>query len=165
MTQTMKKLVPFLSVIVLMCSAAVALAQGTTSDDYPKVEVFAGYSALGEANSRGLSVGPTAGLTAITPPQADLKLRSPGILASISESRVTSQPISVMTQAVAPLPLALPPALRSRKTFNSRLVFTIFWQARNSRPATAVASHPWRMRWPAWRIRAPHLRFQHSLFF
>ncbi|MEK6283358.1 MAG: outer membrane beta-barrel protein [Acidobacteriota bacterium] len=60
MTQTMKKLVPFLSVIVLMCSAAVALAQGTTSDDYPKVEVFAGYSALGEANSGRITFGPTA---------------------------------------------------------------------------------------------------------
>lgn len=61
MTQTMKKLVPFLSVIVLMCSAAVALAQGTTSDDYPKVEVFVGYSALGEANSgRRITFGPTA---------------------------------------------------------------------------------------------------------
>lgn len=61
MPQTMKKLVPFLSVIVLMCSAAVALAQGTTSDDYPKVEVFAGYSALGEANSGGrINFGPTA---------------------------------------------------------------------------------------------------------
>ena len=63
MTQTMKKLVPFLSVIVLMCSATVALAQGTTADNYPKVEVFAGYSALGEANSRGISFGPTASIS------------------------------------------------------------------------------------------------------
>ena len=62
MPKTMKKLVPFLSAIVLMCSAASALAQGT--DDYPKVEVFAGYSALGEANSRGISFGPTASITA-----------------------------------------------------------------------------------------------------
>jgi hypothetical protein len=61
MPQTMKMLVPFLSVMVLMCSAAVALAQGTTSDDYPKVEVFAGYSALGEANGTGrITFGPTA---------------------------------------------------------------------------------------------------------
>lgn len=64
MPQTMKKLVPFLSVIVLMCASASALAQGTTSDDYPRVEVFAGYSALGEANSRGISFGPTASTTA-----------------------------------------------------------------------------------------------------
>jgi opacity protein-like surface antigen len=59
-SQTVKKLVPFLSVIVLMCSATVALAQGTTSDDYPRVEVFAGYSALGEVNSGRISFGPTA---------------------------------------------------------------------------------------------------------
>src|ERR1700754_3653658 len=60
-SQTVKKLVPFLSVIVLMCSATVALAQSTTSDDYPKVEVFAGYSALGEANNSGrIILGPTA---------------------------------------------------------------------------------------------------------
>jgi hypothetical protein len=62
MTETMKKLVPFLSVMVLMCPAAVALAQGTTSDDYPKVEVFAGYSALGEANSGRITFGPTASI-------------------------------------------------------------------------------------------------------
>src|ERR1051325_11243646 len=59
-SQTVKKLVPFLSVIVLMCSATVALAQGTTSDDYPRVEVFAGYSALGEAHSGRITFGPTA---------------------------------------------------------------------------------------------------------
>jgi len=59
----MKKLVPFLSVIVLMYASASAFAQGTTSDDYPRVEVFAGYSALGEANSRGISFSPTASTT------------------------------------------------------------------------------------------------------
>ena len=64
MPQTMKKLVPFLSVIVLMYASASAFAQGTTSDDYPRVEVFAGYSALGEANSRGISFSPTARATA-----------------------------------------------------------------------------------------------------
>ena len=62
MTQTMKKPVPFLSVIVLMCASASALAQGTTSGDYPKVEVFAGYSALGEANNsrNRITFSPTA---------------------------------------------------------------------------------------------------------
>jgi opacity protein-like surface antigen len=61
MPQTMKQLVPFLSVIVLMCASASALAQRTTADEYPKVEVFAGYSALGEANSgRRITFGPTA---------------------------------------------------------------------------------------------------------
>jgi len=56
----MEKLVPFLSVIVLMCASASAFAQGTTSDDYPKFEVFAGYSALGETGSRVISLGPNA---------------------------------------------------------------------------------------------------------
>jgi len=60
MPQTMKKLVPFLSVVVLMCASASALAQGTTSNDYPKVEVFVGYSALGESGSRVISLGPNA---------------------------------------------------------------------------------------------------------
>jgi len=59
----MEKLVPFLSVIVLMCASASALAQGTTPGDYPKVEVFAGYSALGETGSRIISLGPNAGVT------------------------------------------------------------------------------------------------------
>jgi opacity protein-like surface antigen len=43
--------------VLLMCSAASALAQQPNKDDYPKVEVFVGYSALGEANSRGISLG------------------------------------------------------------------------------------------------------------
>jgi opacity protein-like surface antigen len=63
-SQTVKKLVPFLSVIILMCSAAVALAQGTKSDDYPKIEVFAGYSALGEINSGRIDFGSTASISA-----------------------------------------------------------------------------------------------------
>jgi opacity protein-like surface antigen len=60
MPQTVKKLVPFLGVIVLMCASTSALAQGTTSGVYPKVEVFAGYSASGEANNPRISFGPTA---------------------------------------------------------------------------------------------------------
>src|SRR5688572_26517314 len=64
MTQTMKKLVPFLSVIVLMYTSTVALAQSTAPVDYPKLEVFAGYSALGEAGSRGISFGPNSSLGA-----------------------------------------------------------------------------------------------------
>lgn len=63
MPQTMKKLVPFLSVIVLMCASTTALAQGTTPGDYPKLEVFAGYSALGEVNSGLISFGPTASIS------------------------------------------------------------------------------------------------------
>src|SRR4030095_4166739 len=61
MSQTMKMLVPFLSVIVLMCASSSALAQGTTSDDYPRVEVFGGYSALGDDHSgRRITFSPTA---------------------------------------------------------------------------------------------------------
>jgi opacity protein-like surface antigen len=47
----------FCSVLVLMCSAAIASAQNANKDEYPKIEVFAGYSALGEAGSRGISFG------------------------------------------------------------------------------------------------------------
>jgi len=60
MPQTMEKLVPFLSVIVLMCASASALAQATTSNEHPKFEFFAGYSALGETGSRVISLGPNA---------------------------------------------------------------------------------------------------------
>ncbi len=60
MPQTIKRLVPFLSVIVLMCASASALAQGTTSNEHPKFEFFAGYSALGETGSRVISLGPNA---------------------------------------------------------------------------------------------------------
>jgi opacity protein-like surface antigen len=45
------------SVLVLMCSGAIASAQNANKDEYPKIEVFAGYSALGEAGSRGISFG------------------------------------------------------------------------------------------------------------
>jgi len=62
MPQTMEKLVPFLSVIVLMCASASALAQATTSNEHPKFEFFAGYSALGETGSRVISLGPNAGV-------------------------------------------------------------------------------------------------------
>ena len=60
MPQTMEKLVPFLSVIVLMCATASALAQDTTSNEHPKFEFFAGYSAIGETGSRVISLGPNA---------------------------------------------------------------------------------------------------------
>ena len=65
MPQTTKKfgLCLLVYAIVLMFSAASALAQGTKTDDYPKLEVFAGYSALGEASSRGIRFGPSASIT------------------------------------------------------------------------------------------------------
>src|SRR3981081_1284826 len=65
MPQLKKTLALRLSVgaVVLMCSAASALAQQPNKDDYPKVEVFLGYSALGEANSRGISFGANRSVT------------------------------------------------------------------------------------------------------
>ena len=45
------------STALLLCSALVASAQKPNPDEYPKFEVFAGYSAIGEANSRGISFG------------------------------------------------------------------------------------------------------------
>ena len=48
------------STALLLCSALVASAQNTKPDEYPKVEVFAGYSALGETGSRVISLGPNA---------------------------------------------------------------------------------------------------------
>jgi opacity protein-like surface antigen len=51
------------STALLLCSALVAPAQKPNPDEYPKFEVFAGYSAIGEANSRGIGFG-TAGIMA-----------------------------------------------------------------------------------------------------
>ena len=45
------------STALLLCSGLVGSAQTPKPDEYPKVEVFAGYSAFGEANSRGISFG------------------------------------------------------------------------------------------------------------
>ena len=46
--------------MILMCASA--LAQGTTSNDCPKVEVFVGYSALGGAGGGGISFGSNRGV-------------------------------------------------------------------------------------------------------
>jgi opacity protein-like surface antigen len=54
----------FCSVLVLICLVPVALAQNANKDEYPKVEIFAGYSALGEAGSRGISFGPNGSVRA-----------------------------------------------------------------------------------------------------
>ena len=62
-SQTMKRLVPFLSVTLMMCASASAWAQGTPTDEYPRVGVFAGYSALGEVNGNSISFGPTASIS------------------------------------------------------------------------------------------------------
>jgi opacity protein-like surface antigen len=62
MAQSMKTLVPFLSMIILLCATASALAQGTTSANYPKVEIFAGYSAQGDADAGLITFGPTASI-------------------------------------------------------------------------------------------------------
>lgn len=50
--------------VALMCLGSPALAQLQNIPDYPKVEIFVGYSGLGEANSRGISFGPTASVGA-----------------------------------------------------------------------------------------------------
>ena len=52
------------STALLLCSALVVSAQNTKPDEYPKVEVFVGYSALGEANSRGISLAPNSSVPA-----------------------------------------------------------------------------------------------------
>jgi opacity protein-like surface antigen len=46
-----------LCVGLLMCPTALALGQGGNTDGYPKFEFFGGYSALGDADSRGISFG------------------------------------------------------------------------------------------------------------
>ncbi len=52
------------STALLLCSTLVASAQNTKPDEYPKVEVFVGYSALGEANGPGISLAPNSSLPA-----------------------------------------------------------------------------------------------------
>ena len=44
--------------------ALVGSAQSTNPDEYPKFEVFAGYSALGEANGPGISFAPNSSVPA-----------------------------------------------------------------------------------------------------
>src|SRR4029453_4907718 len=48
---------------LFLCSALVGSAQSPSPDEYPKWEFFAGYSAHGEANGRGISFG-TASINA-----------------------------------------------------------------------------------------------------
>jgi opacity protein-like surface antigen len=52
------------STTLLLGSALLVLAQSPNPDEYPKVEVFVGYSALGEANSPGVSFGPNSSVGA-----------------------------------------------------------------------------------------------------
>ena len=54
----------FFGALFLMCSVPVALAQYANKHEYPKVEIFAGYSALGEAGSRGIGFGPNRSVVA-----------------------------------------------------------------------------------------------------
>ena len=48
------------STALLLCSALLVSAQSPTPNEHPKVEVFVGYSALGESGSRAISLGPNA---------------------------------------------------------------------------------------------------------
>jgi len=50
---------PFCTAL-LLGSALVGSAQSPTPNEHPKVEVFVGYSALGESGSRAISFGPNA---------------------------------------------------------------------------------------------------------
>jgi opacity protein-like surface antigen len=50
--------------VLLLCSALLGSAQSPNPDEYPKVEVFVGYSFLGEAGSRGISFGPNGSIGA-----------------------------------------------------------------------------------------------------
>ncbi len=52
------------STALLLCSTLLGSAQSPTPDESPKVEVFVGYSALGEAGSRGISFGPNSSIEA-----------------------------------------------------------------------------------------------------
>ena len=52
------------STALLLSSAILGSAQSPNPDEYPKVEFFVGYSALGEANSRGISFGPNSSVSA-----------------------------------------------------------------------------------------------------
>ena len=51
------------STALLPCSALLVSAQSTKPDEYPKVEIFVGYSALGESGSRAISFGPNASVS------------------------------------------------------------------------------------------------------
>ena len=62
MTHATNTVAIFVFALVLTCSAASAFAQSSTTAEYPKFEFFAGYSALGESDSRGIDLGPNAAL-------------------------------------------------------------------------------------------------------
>ena len=51
-----------LTVVIALYSVTFALAQNTSNAEYPKVEVFVGYSALGDNNQR-VNFSSTAGVT------------------------------------------------------------------------------------------------------
>jgi len=51
------------STALLLCSALLVSAQSPNSNEHPKFEFFAGYSALGETGSRVISLGPNAGVS------------------------------------------------------------------------------------------------------
>jgi len=53
---------PFCTAL-LLGSAFFGSAQSPTPNEYPKVEVFVGYSALGETGSRAISFGPNASVS------------------------------------------------------------------------------------------------------
>ena len=53
-----------LGTALLLCTGLLASAQSPKPDEYPKVEVFVGYSTLGEVGNRGISFGPNSSVGA-----------------------------------------------------------------------------------------------------
>ena len=143
---------------LLLCSAAFALAQTASKDDYPKVEVFVGYSALGEANSRGIAFG--AGRTEGNYSGDGIET---SVIRNFSKHFGIKGDFSAHFNNNARLRLLV---RQSRKTFGSNRALTIFWQARSLRRATAPASRHSLICSPVWRTRARLLprRDQPSIF-
>ena len=126
-------------VALLMCSTAVALAQSAQTDEYPKIEVFAGYSALGEVNGRGISFG-TASINANYAGKAGFETslirnfsKHIGIKGDFSAHFDNSSGSRLITSVRLRAP-------QPHKTFSSKRAFSIFWAARNLKRVTARAS-------------------------
>ncbi len=137
------------SAMLLIYSGTFALAQNASKDEYPKVEIFTGFSILGESPSE-IRFGASS-ISGGTPARKVLKSRSSGTSPDTSASRETSRPISRMTRAAVPLPVA---HRLVRQPLSSKHVSTTSWQARSLRPATAPALRLSGMRSPVWRARA-----------
>jgi hypothetical protein len=95
------------STTLLLGSALLVLAQSSDPNEHPKFEFFVGYSALGEANSTGISFGPNSNVGANYTAKAGFETSIIGNLSKRLGSRATSRPISIMSRPRARLRLAL----------------------------------------------------------